>query len=220
MYRTTTRSAAERSANALIKAAEAREAEQAATAALAATTRTAQQTILGFVATSPAVTGYSARNLHFIYHQFTRRGIEPTALDTWAGWVQRGRVVAHEEKAAKVFVPKTIRGQRTFRPVGSVFDISQTRQLDAAEWADMLASKRLDRVELPDARTLGAACLDEFCDAMKAQARDRFGIEITGCPAELLATVTALANAAASTTAAASRLAATAASAATSVDHF
>lgn len=220
MYRNTTRPAAERSANAFLKAAEAREAEQVATAALAATTRTAQQTILGFVVTSPAVTGYSARNLHFIYHQFTRRGIEPTALDTWAGWVQRGRVVMHDEKAAKVFVPKTIRGQRTFRPVGSVFDMSQTRQLDAAEWEDMLASKRLDRVDLPDPRTLGAACLGEFCDAMKAQARDRFGIEITGCAAELLATVTALANAAASTTAAASRLTSSAASAETSVDRF
>ncbi|MCD0446406.1 hypothetical protein LO763_22580 [Glycomyces sp. A-F 0318] len=203
MYRSTTRTAAERGATALLKAAEAHEAEQDASVALADSNRAAQQAILGFVAASPAVTGYSARNLHFVYRQFTRRAIAPTALDTWAGWVQRGRVVIHGEKAAKVFVPKTVQGQRCFRPVGSVFDISQTRAMGPAEWADMLAAKRLERVELPDARTLGAACLEAFADAMRTQARERFGVEITGCPAELLAVVTALADAAASAKAAA-----------------
>jgi hypothetical protein len=196
MYRNQT-TATDRAANAIIKEAEAREAEHAASAALADSDSPTRNAILAFVIASPAVTGYSARNLHFIHHQFARRGIEAAALDTWAGWVQRGRCVEHGERAAKVFVPKTVRGVATFRPVGSVFDISQTRPLDAAEWEDMLTAKRLERVTLPDAHTLGVECLAAFCASQIAQVRMRYGLDITGCAAELLATATALANAAA-----------------------
>lgn len=194
--RNTTRAARPRRTHA-DKEAEAAESHALAEAALTNATPEDQARILAVVAASPVAVTYSPRNLLFVLAQARKRGMHVTALDSYTGWIQRGREVNHGQKALRLFARKIIDGKPAFRPVATTFDVSQTRQLTGDEWDEALAKKKVEPVTLPSADALAAECTAAFAAALAEQAATRFGTAITGTPAELLSQSIALAQTAA-----------------------
>lgn len=112
---------------------------------------TAILTHLVTVSRSPKILGYSLRNQAMLIAQASDRGIVLTDVDTFRGWVERGRCVRRGERGLRIVAPRGIddgedadaesnsaeeeeeevEGRPVFRMV-AVFDISQTDGMDDA----------------------------------------------------------------------------------------